>query len=267
MLTVSPSPIATITGATNIAVCEGSTDPTITFEGSNGTAPYTFTYQLNSDPIQTVTSSGTLTTATVSISTANFGSNVITLISVSDSATSAGCTSTDITLPNQAFVDIQQQGTITAQDLNTVNPTLCEDTAIDPIVFDIGGSATSAFVTGLPSGLVADFDPALNTLTISGNPTSSGTFTYVVNTAGSTNGCNSTYGNIINVNSNDLITELTPTTIDQQLCFGETLAPISYNLGGGATGGDVQFTPNQPAGITWSISSNILTICDVKICK
>jgi gliding motility-associated-like protein len=259
-ITVSPSPVATITGATNIVVCQGATDPTITFEGSNGTAPYTFTYQLNSDPIQTVTSSGTLTTATVSISTANFGSNDITLISVSDSATSAGCASTDITLPNQVSIDIQQQGTITEQDLNTVNPTLCEDTAIDPIVFDIGGSATSAFVTGLPSGLVADFDPALNTLTISGNPTSSGTFTYVVNTAGSTNGCNSTYVNIINVNSNDLITELTPTTIDQQLCFGETLAPISYNLGGGATGGDVQFTPNQPSGITWSISSNILTI-------
>ncbi|MEN8881219.1 MAG: PKD-like domain-containing protein [Polaribacter sp.] len=266
-ITVNPSPKATITGLNNFLVCENDTAPFITFEGSNGVAPYTFTYQINSDPIQQVTSSGTSNSATVSISTANSGSNVITLLSVSDSSTPTACVSTDITLPNEAFVDVQEQGTIIPQDSSTVSQVICENTSLTPIVYVIGGSATSAFVTGLPSGLISTFAPNLNTLTISGNPTSSGTFNYEVNTAGSTNGCNSSYGGSIVVNANDEITELTPTTINQELCSCDTLAPISYNLGGGATGGDVQFTPSIPAGITWSISSNILTIsgasCDV----
>ena len=260
LISVSPSPVATISGLNNYLVCENDTPPFITFEGSNGTAPYTFTYQINSDPVQQVVSSGTSNTATISVSTINSGTNVITLLSVSDSSIPTACTSTNITLPNEAFVDVQEQGTIIPQDSSTVSQVVCQDTAIAPIVFDIGGSATSAFVTGLPSGLTPSFDSALNLLTISGSPTSSGTFNYVVNTAGSTNGCNSTYGGTIIVNSNDVITELTPTTIDQELCECDTLAPISYNLGGGATGGDVQFTPRMPVGITWSIASNILTI-------
>ena len=257
---VNPSPVATITGLNSYLVCENDAEPFITFEGSNGVAPYTFTYQVNSDPVSQVISSGTSNSATVSISTANFGSNVITLLSVSDSSSPNACSSTTIILPNEAFVDVQEQGTIIPQNSSTVSQVVCQDTALDPIVYAIGGSATSAYVTGLPSGLVSTFDPSLNTLTISGNPTSSGTFNYVVNTAGSTNGCNSSYGGSIVVNSNDEITELTPTTINQELCSCDTLAPISYNLGGGATGGDVQFTPQMPAGITWSISSNILTI-------
>ena len=260
LISVSPSPVATISGLNNYLVCENDTPPFITFEGSNGTAPYTFTYQINSDPVQQVISSGTSNTAIISVSTINPGTNVITLLSVSDSSTPTACTSTNITLPNEAFVNVQEQGTIIPQDSSTVSQVVCQDTAIAPIVFDIGGSATSAFVTGLPSGLISSFDSVLSLLTISGNPTSSGTFNYVVNTAGSINGCNSSYGGNIIVNSNDVITELTPTTIDQELCECDTLAPISYNLGGGATGGDVQFTPSMPVGITWSIASNILTI-------
>jgi hypothetical protein len=266
-INVNPSPVATITGLNSYLVCENDAEPFITFEGSNGLAPYTFTYQINSDPVQQVTSSGTSNSATISISTANSGSNVITLLSVSDSSTPTACESTDITLPNEAFVDVQEQGTIIPQDSSTVSQVICEDTALVPIVYIIGGSATSAFVTGLPSGIVSSFDSTTSTLTISGVPTSTGTFNYVVNTAGSTNGCNSSYGGSIVVNSNDEITELTPTTIDQEVCSCDTIAPISYNLGGGATGGDVQFSPNTPAGITWSISSNILTIsgasCDI----
>ena len=260
LISVSPSPVATISGLNNYLVCENDSAPFITFEGSNGTAPYTFTYQINSDPVQTVISSGSSNSATISVSTVNSGSNVITLLSVSDSSLPTACTSTNIILPNEAFVDVQEQGTIIPQDSATVSQVVCQETAIAPIVFDIGGSATSAFVTGLPSGLISSFDPLLNLLTISGTPTSTGTFNYLVNTAGSTNGCNSTYGGSIIVDSNDVITELTPTTVDQELCACDTLAPISYNLGGGATGGDVEFLPSQPAGITWAISSNILTI-------
>ncbi|HYV92778.1 MAG TPA: T9SS type A sorting domain-containing protein [Chitinophagales bacterium] len=44
-ITVSPLPTASISGDT--AVCQGAQQPLITFIGDNGTAPYTFTYDLN----------------------------------------------------------------------------------------------------------------------------------------------------------------------------------------------------------------------------
>lgn len=42
----NPLPIATISGST--VVCEGAVSPALQLLGSNGTAPYTFTYQINS---------------------------------------------------------------------------------------------------------------------------------------------------------------------------------------------------------------------------
>ena len=81
-----------------------------------------------------------------------------------------------------------------------------------------------------------------------------------MNTLGSTNGCNSTYGGTITVNSNDSIIALAPTTVNQTVCSNISIKPIIYILGGGATGGIVTFTPNTPVGILWSIVSNVLTI-------
>ena len=68
------------------------------------------------------------------------------------------------------------------------------------------------------------------------------------------NGCNSTYsGGTITVNSNDVITLLTPTSSIQSTCASAPIQPIAYNLGGGATGGTVTFSPHQPAGISWNL--------------
>ena len=52
-VTINPLPTASISGTT--AVCVGATAPNVTFTGANGTAPYTFTYKINSGSNQTVT--------------------------------------------------------------------------------------------------------------------------------------------------------------------------------------------------------------------
>src|SRR5678816_1583209 len=67
------------------------TAPTITFTGSGGTAPYTFTYTINGGAPQTVVSVGN--TATVTAPTGTSGPFVYALTSVKD-ASSTTCSNT-----------------------------------------------------------------------------------------------------------------------------------------------------------------------------
>jgi hypothetical protein len=65
-------------------------------------------------------------------------------------------------------------------------PALCQNTLLGTnIVYAIGGGATGAGVTGLPSGMSGSFSSG--TFTISGTPTTGGTYNYTVTTTG--NGC------------------------------------------------------------------------------
>ena len=62
-------PKGTITGTTT--VCLNATSPIITFTGSNGTAPYTFTYKINNGADQSITTtSGDSVTLTAPTNTA-----------------------------------------------------------------------------------------------------------------------------------------------------------------------------------------------------
>ncbi len=78
-------PSATISGSTT--VCRNDTQPQITFTGSAGNAPYTFTYTINSGGNQTVVSSGNI--ATVNVNTGTVGAFVYQIVSVSDSSNSS----------------------------------------------------------------------------------------------------------------------------------------------------------------------------------
>lgn len=76
-------PSATISGGAT--VCQNATSPVITFTGSGGTAPYTFTYKINNGSPLTVTTNGNNNSVTVSVSTANAGVFTYSLVSVEDS--------------------------------------------------------------------------------------------------------------------------------------------------------------------------------------
>jgi hypothetical protein len=76
-----PPPSAIISGTTT--VCKNSASPNITFTGSGGTAPYTFTYKINSGSNLTVTTSSG-SSVTVSAPTTTEGTYIYSLVSVGD---------------------------------------------------------------------------------------------------------------------------------------------------------------------------------------
>ena len=73
---------ATIDGTT--AVCVNDAAPNITFTGSGGTFPYTFTYKDKNGTEQTIMSSASSNTATLSVPTSSPGAFNYTLVRVSD---------------------------------------------------------------------------------------------------------------------------------------------------------------------------------------
>ncbi|MFN8346830.1 MAG: Calx-beta domain-containing protein [Spirosomataceae bacterium] len=77
----TPLPTASISG--NAVVCQGDASPMVSFTGANGTAPYSFTYQINGGSNQTVsTSMGN--SVSVAVATNVAGNFVYSLVSVSD---------------------------------------------------------------------------------------------------------------------------------------------------------------------------------------
>ena len=87
---INPLPSATIS-ASGSPVCQNGTQPVVTFTGSLGTAPYTFTYNINGGTATTVTSTGN--TATLPVPTTVSGSFTYNLTSVKDDNATA-CSST-----------------------------------------------------------------------------------------------------------------------------------------------------------------------------
>ncbi|WP_164490041.1 glycine-rich protein [Runella sp. SP2] len=107
-------PTAVVSGTS--LVCKGGSAVTVTFTGSNGVAPYTFSYQVNGGSVQTVTTTGGSASATVNQSTSTEGVYTYTLVSVRD----ANCSQTQ---SGSAVVTVQTKPTIV---LNTLQQTLNE---------------------------------------------------------------------------------------------------------------------------------------------
>lgn len=82
-ITVNPLPSAAIAGS--VTVCQNSTQPLITFTGSNAIAPYTFTYHINGGTDQTVTTTSG-NSVTVAVPTNVPGTFTYTLVSVQESS-------------------------------------------------------------------------------------------------------------------------------------------------------------------------------------
>jgi gliding motility-associated-like protein len=75
-------PTANISGSTN--VCKDATEPEITFTGSGGTAPYTFTYTINGIQQPGITTIGNNDSVSINVSTNNTGVFTYGLLSVED---------------------------------------------------------------------------------------------------------------------------------------------------------------------------------------
>lgn len=108
---------ATISGTTS--TCLNTAKPTITFTGTGGTPPYSFTYKIGNGIVQTVSSATGSNVATIDASTGVSGAFTYTLTNVSDNTLAsqvindqtATVTVTDLPVPDFSFPDNQCSGT------------------------------------------------------------------------------------------------------------------------------------------------------------
>ena len=154
-----------------------------------------------------------------------------------------------------AAVTILANSTISLSSaVATATQTKCINTAITNITYAIGGSGTGASVTGLPNGVTGSFNAGV--FTISGAATETGSFSYLVTTAGPC--VNTSLGGTITINPNATVTLTSATGTDvQTVCNNTAIAAISYTIGGGALGAGVT---GLPAGVNGLFNAGVITI-------
>ena len=134
----------------------------------------------------------------------------------------------------------------------TTNQTLCINTPITNITYSTLG-VLSGVVSNLPPGV--SYTWSLNTLTISGTPTSPGVYNFQVMTTGACSGTPnplpSATGTIVVTATNTIYLTSAVATTNQILCRNTAITPITYTTVGNT---DVTVT-GLPTGITASFNS------------
>ncbi|GIV28000.1 MAG: hypothetical protein KatS3mg027_1814 [Bacteroidia bacterium] len=148
-----------------------------------------------------------------------------------------------------------QTGTITVNPENTVtgtaNASVCVNQALSPsITLTTTGATGIGVPSGLPAGVTATWNA--NTITISGTPTSTGTFNYTIPLTGGCGTVNAT-GTITVVSSNAVTGP-----VNQNLCFGEIVSPPIVHVTSGATG--IGASSGLPPGLTAVWNNDTITI-------
>ncbi len=153
-IVVKPLPSGTVTGTT--AVCQNEPEPVITFTGSNGIAPYTFTYTINGSAGQTVVSNAA-GVATVNVPTSTTGTFIYTLTTVDVAGGCSGNTNVSATVivygdPTASIAGTTticsgQSATLNVTGTPNATVTYTNGTATGTIVLD--GSGNGAIQTGV----------------------------------------------------------------------------------------------------------------------
>ncbi|MFB0902971.1 MAG: hypothetical protein QMB11_01195, partial [Nonlabens sp.] len=167
---VRPLPTATILGTTSI--CQGGAPPEITFIGANGTAPYTFTYNINGGSTQTVTTTAG-NSVTVNAPTITSGIFTYNLVSV------AYATATSCPQPQTGSATVSVNPSPTASIGGTT--TVCLNTTPQPFITFTGaeGSAPYTFTYNINGGTSQTITTTSgNSITMPVSTTTAGTFAY-----------------------------------------------------------------------------------------
>lgn len=272
IITVNPLPTATISGTTT--VCQNAAAPTITFTGANGTAPYTFTYNINGGANQTV-SSGAGTTATVTAPTGTAGTFTYNLVSVTSAM---GCTQNQT---GSAIVTVNPLPTATISGTTSV----CQNATAPTITFTgANGTAPYTFTYNINGGANQTVSSgAGTTATITAPTATSGTFTYNLVSVTSAMGCsqNQTGSTIITVNPLPTATISGTTTVCQNAAApsitftganGTAPYTFTYNINGGAnqtvsSGAGATATVTAPTGTVGTFTYNLVSVTSATTCS
>ncbi len=250
-ITVPDLPNASISGNTTPVCINTAVGPDVVFTGTLGTPEYIFTYRINGGtPIVSAPSvAGVLT---IQHPTTVAGTFIYELLSVQNVG-SGTCTRN---ISGQTVtVNITPDATVTLRPGDNDNQTVCINTPIINIRYDVAGSGTGGAVSGLPAGVTGTY--AAGVITITGTPTVSGVFSYTVTTTGPCLTPQAT--GTITVTDNATIALTSAAGSDNQtLCINTPLlVNITYAVGGSGTGGTVS---GLPAGVTGVFAGGVITI-------
>lgn len=243
-VTVVPTPTATISGTTT--VCVNDPSPQITFTATGGTAPYTFSYHIDAGPAIHLPSP--TNTITINVPTGTAGTFRYYLDSVKNTGSSI-C----VTHYNNTYAEVVVNANTTLSLVSgSANQTPCINTPITNIVYTIGGGGDNASASGLPPGVTGVY--SAGTFTISGTPTSAGTYNFTVTGTGL---CLPVIVNGSITVGPDAAIALNTGNNTQAVCINTPISTISYAISGGGTGGTVT---GLPPGVTGNYSGGVFTI-------
>ena len=234
-----------ISATSNISVCNN--DPissSIIYQLTAG-ANDAFITGLPTGVIAVINGNNVIITGTPNISNAQDYNYVITPVGVPCQESAYGTIS--VALDAQLSLDLSSGDT---------TQVLCEDSPLEPIIFNVSGGATGASVTGLPSGVSATYDSTAKVIIVEGTPSDNVSqekkYNYTVITSGS-NCTEQVLNGAITVKPLAQLTLLpTSGSLGQILCEGEAIEPILIALEGGANLINVSGLPN---GIVYSLDT------------
>ena len=122
--------------------------------------------------------------------------------------------------------------------LGSPSQTKCENENIDDIVFNLANGAINPSVVGLPLRVSLFYDPAANTLTISGSLDSSNpndVYSYTVTASGSSGGCFAIEDGVLTISREDVLSPISNNP-EQTICEGDAIETVSIGYSGGAIG-------------------------------
>ncbi|MEE1943826.1 gliding motility-associated C-terminal domain-containing protein [Pedobacter sp. KR3-3] len=263
---INPIPVASITGTT--ALCLNGTAPNITFTGSNGTAPFTFIYNINGGTNQTITTNGTNSSVTVAAPTNTAGTYNYNLVSVSDVNAGQAQTGT---------------ATITVRSLATATIAGTATTAVNataPVVTFTGanGTAPYTFTYNMNGGTNQTITTTSgNSVTLTASTATAGTFNYNLLSVSDANcsqpqtGTATIVVNPLPVGNISGTTAVCQNAATPNLTFTATVgtAPFTftYNINGGTnrtittTSGN-SVTLAAPTNATGTFAYNLISIAD-----
>jgi uncharacterized protein (TIGR02145 family) len=265
-ITVNPLPAASISG--NAAVCLNATSPTITFTGTTGTPPYTFSYTINGGPAQQTISAGNSTT--LSVPTTTTGTYVYSLVGVEDANSCSQAQSSSVTVTVYPLPTASVTGNIS----------ICQNASSPAIIFT-GNSGTTpyTFTYNINGGSNSSISTIVgNTVSIPVLTGSTGTFVYNLISVSDAHGCTQPQSGQATVT----VTSLPTATISGNISVcqndaspavvftgASSLSPylFSYNINGGAvqtvTSVGNTATVAAPTNISGSFTYNLVSVQDL----
>jgi gliding motility-associated-like protein len=240
-------PLATGNISGPSSVCQNAGTPVITFAGTTGTAPFTFIYNINNGPAQTIVTS-TGNSVTLPVPTATLGTFAYHLVSVKDAGGTAGCIQNQ---PDTVQVQVLPVPTATISGTATV----CQN-AVSPVVTFTGQNTVAPynFTYTINGGAPQTISSTGNSVTIPAPTATPGSFQYnlVSVSDGNANPCGQPQAGSVTITVNPLPTATIAGTTE--VCLNANSPAVTFTGVGGIV--PYIFTYSLNGGPDQTITSN-----------